>query len=279
LGGGDAAPAADFRKPPLTITTGMITGTVTDVDSGAPVAGVPVTLAFQGGNSTVNPTAITAGDGTYSLGPVPVGDYKKLVVSGAGYETSIQTVTVIGAGTVKNFSVRRDWAAKSGGATIANFSPPDFGPFGCGPEEAIDLSLATGWGSTTGDVLGTPTNVMTPKSIVIALPQAINVTQLAVDPAATCGDGGSASLGQYTIELSVNGTTWTMASQGTFALADRGRLNPLTPTGGATGANFLRLTMLGNQTPDFANVCPLGAFSGCSFTDLSEIAVYGTPTP
>ncbi len=42
---------------------------------------------------------------------------------------------------------------------------------------------------------------------------------------------------------------------------------------------LVRFTMLGNQTPDFATNCPDGAFSGCSFTDLSEIAVFGSPSP
>ena len=37
--------------------------------------------------------------------------------------------------------------------------------------------------------------------------------------------------------------------------------------------------MLGNQTPDFATNCPGGAYSGCVYTDVSEIAVYGTPAP
>ncbi len=42
-------------------------------------------------------------------------------------------------------------------------------------------------------------------------------------------------------------------------------------------ARYVRFTILGNQTPDFATSCPGGAFSGCEFTDLTEIEVYGTP--
>jgi hypothetical protein len=53
-------------------------------------------------------------------------------------------------------------------------------------------------------------------------------------------------------------------------------LNPVTPTTPATNIRFVKFTMLGNQTPDFATSCPGGAFSGCSFTDLTEIEVYGT---
>ena len=60
-------------------------------------------------------------------------------------------------------------------------------------------------------------------------------------------------------------------------LADRGRLNPVTPAGGSATARYVRFTILGNQTPDFATSCPGGAFSGCQYTDLTEIEVYGRP--
>ena len=70
--------------------------------------------------------------------------------------------------------------------------------------------------------------------------------------------------------------TFTQANSGTFVAADRGVLNPITPAAPTT-AQFIRFTMLGNQTPDFANNCPNGAFSGCQFTDLTELAVIGSP--
>ena len=123
---------------------------VTDRDSGEPVAGVPVTLAFQGGAGIANPTAITGPDGSYSLGPVPVGTYPKLQVNGAGFQPVIQPVTVTAAGGKGDFQVRKDWAAESGGASVADFNGPDFSDFGCGPAQAIDLSQATGWGEHDG---------------------------------------------------------------------------------------------------------------------------------
>jgi len=278
LSGDDAAPGADFHTPPANPETAFITGKVTDVDTGAPVGGVTVTLAFQGGVGPKNPSATSAPDGTYRLGPVPVGTYQKLAATGPGFDPVTSSVTVTADGGTGDFAVRRDWAASSGGGSIASFTGPDFGP-ACGPPLAIDNSQVTGWGSTTGDDAGTPTNVFVPKSIVIALPRAVNVSQFAVDPAAVCGDGGSASLGAFRIATSPDGTTFTTANEGTFTLADRGRLNPLTPTAGAQGVRFVRLTMLGNQTPDFATNCPGGAFSGCSFTDMAEIEVYGTAAP
>jgi extracellular elastinolytic metalloproteinase len=278
FGGSDVKPAADFNEPPVAGgDTGLITGTVTDVDTGQPIAGIVVSLAFQGAPGQVNPTAITDASGSYSLGPVPAGEYGKLAASGSGYEPQTTTASVTAAGLTQDFSVRRDWAAASGGGSVESFAGPDFTPF-CGPDYAIDLSLATGWGSTTGDDAGTPTDTMIPKEIVIKLPQAVDISVIGVDPGATCGDGISATTGEYQIELSPDGTTWTQAAAGHFTRDDAGRINEVTPTAGATGAQFLRFTMLGNQVvgPNSDGGCPTGSFSGCSFTDLSEITVYGT---
>src|SRR4029079_4606946 len=106
---------------------------------------------------------------------------------------------------------------------VASFDGPDYSP-ACGPVGAIDNSQATGWGSTTGDDAGTPPNVFVPKSIVVDLKQAVDVAQFAVDPSATCGDGGSASTGAYAIEVSADGTTWRPAAAGTFTVARRAPL-------------------------------------------------------
>ena len=51
------------------------------------------------------------------------------------------------------------------------------------------------------------------------------------------------------------------------------------PATGTAPARYVRFTILGNQTPDFATNCPDGAYGGCSFTDLSELAVFGDGTP
>jgi hypothetical protein len=277
LGGNDSAPGADFHTPPANHRRGSVHGTVTDTTSGKPVAGATVTLAFQGGAGRVNPSTTTDAAGHYRLGPVPVGTYPKLIATKAGFDSVTTSVTIRARGTTKNLRVRRDFASASGGASISDFNGPNFD--GCGPEQAIDLSQSTGWGSTTGDDQGTPTNVMVPKFIVVHLPQAVNLTQFAVDPSATCGDGGSASTAGFRIETSPDGVTWTTAASGTFTVDDRGRLNPVAPTAGTNGVRFVKFTILSNQTPDFATSCPGGAFSGCSFTDLTELEVYGNAAP
>jgi hypothetical protein len=42
---------------------------------------------------------------------------------------------------------------------------------------------------------------------------------------------------------------------------------------------FVRFIAHSNQTPAFSQNCPGGAFSGCQFVDLTELQIFGTPTP
>ena len=158
-----------------------------------------------------------------------------MAVNGAGYLPVSRDVTVASSGSTADFSVVRDWAAVSGGAEVVDFNGPDYTEFGCGPVQALDISLVTGWGSTTGSAKGQPTNVFVPKYITVDMRHKVNITTFAVDPSATCGDAGSASTGAYQIETSPDNVTWTVAACGTFDVADRGQLNPVTPTTGATG--------------------------------------------
>jgi len=273
IDGNDAYPGEDFSMPPAPTTPRTsITGTVTDSLTGDPVAGALVQVAGFGDQFS----DVTGADGTYEIDGLYAGTYAKVVVSGAGYIPVDQAVDTHGSPQV-DYDLIRDWAASSGGAEVADFTGPDYTPFGCGPGEAIDTSLTTGWGSTTGDDDGTPTNVFVPKHIVIDMHTTVDVDSFGIDPSATCGDGGSASTGDYRIETSPDGSTWTTAAEGTFTVDDRGRVNEVTPTAGSTGVRYVRFTMLSNQTPDFATTCPDGPYSGCSFTDLTEIEVFGTP--
>lgn len=279
--GADTTPGEDFHTPPPAGTphNGVVTGTVTDPTTGDPVQGAVVQVTGQGDQYTTTTNA----DGRYAIGGLVIGTYAKVAASGPGYigdakpgEAVVQDPSNPTATT--DFEIIRDWAASSGGGAVADFDGPDFTPFGCGPGGAIDLSLGTGWGSTTGNDAGEPTNVFVPKSITLALPQAIDISSFGIDPTATCGDGGSASTGAYKIETSTDGTTYTEVASGEFTPDDRGQLNEVTLSGGDTGVQFVRFTILGNQTPNFETNCPNGAFSGCSFTDLTEIAVFGSPS-
>jgi hypothetical protein len=279
LGGEDAQPAASFDVPPATTDTGTIHGRMIDRRTHKPIRNAPVTLAFQGADSLVNPTAVTNRHGRYTLGPVPVGQYGQLTAHAKGYEHRSISVTVTPEGARQDFSLVRDWAARSGGAKIVNFNGPDYTDYGCGPGGAIDLSYASGWGSTTGRNSGAPTNTFVPKFLVVKLPARVNVKRFAIDPAATCGDGASASTGRFRVETSRDGKSWRTAAHGRFTSGDRGRANPVRAAKPARHAvRFVRLTILGNQTPDFATNCPDGAYSGCQYTDLTEFEVLGAST-
>jgi extracellular elastinolytic metalloproteinase len=272
LNGNDASPAEDFSLPPAPgSATGTLTGIVRAIDTGQPIAGATVVIACPFAGTTT--TAVTGTYGRYTFSGLPLGTYPKVIASARGYDGATTSVTVGSGTTTRDFALRKDWLAASGGATVTAFDGPDFSP-DCGPTFAIDQSRTTGWGSTSDLVNGLP-GPNTPKAITIRLPQAVNVTQFAVDPTATCGDAGSASTGDYKLETSTDGTTWKVASQGTFTVAQRGTLVSITPAAG-TGSNvlFVRFTMI---TPQVFQVgsCP-GNFSGCDFMDMSEIEAFGS---
>jgi extracellular elastinolytic metalloproteinase len=277
----DTTPASDFHVPPPATTPhdGVVTGTITDSVTHDPIAGALVQVTGQGDQYST----FTNAAGRYAIGGLVLGTYAKVAVSAPGsfFPNAAPGVAAEQSPNAPtdptDIELTHDWAAEAGGARIFDFNGPDFSPQ-CGPEGAIDLSQGTGWGSTTGNNAGDPTNVFVPKFITVELPQPIDITEFRIDPSATCGDGLSASTGAFTIAVSVNGTTFSDVATGAFTNADDGHYNSVPPNAAATGVNFVRLTINGNQTPNFATNCPNGAFSGCSFTDLTELAVVGSPS-
>jgi extracellular elastinolytic metalloproteinase len=274
FGAGDNQPAEDFSLPPAPGTpTGTLTGTVTDSNSGAPVEGAVVAIAGHDSGFPGSYSDTTDATGAYAIPDVVIGTYPKVGLAAAGYEGIQTAVTVVAPTTTQDFAPRRDWASNQLGGSIDAFNGPDYTAFGCGPSGAIDQSQASGWGSDTGD--GSPTNVMIPKFIVVKLPQAVDITTFEANPSNTCGDPGSSSTGQFRIETSPDGTTYTTAAEGTFTSANRGHLNVVTPTAGQLGVRYVKLWLLSPQVPNFATNCPAGAFGGCTFTDFTELEVFG----
>ena len=107
---------------------------------------------------------------------------------------------------------------------------------------------------------------------MIALPQAIDITTIAVDPGNTCGDPGSSSTADYVLEVGATADgPWAEAASGTFTEGDRGTLVDI-PVTVPPAMSFVRYTMVSPQVPDFAG-CP-DAFGGCTYMDSSELAVY-----
>ena len=143
-----------------------VSGQVID---GRPVSRWPArwsrSAATTPASPATTPTSPTP-SGRYTIRNVLVGTYPSVVVFGPGYEVITQTVTVEAGGTTADFEPRRDWAATIRRRHDRRLQRSGLTAPACGRTYAIDLSQGTGWGSTTGDDNGTPTNVMIPKFIV-----------------------------------------------------------------------------------------------------------------
>ncbi len=249
-GPNDMAPVESFALPPdPSDGVGSVAGTVTDSDSGLPLAGVHVEFDGPGFSATSDAA------GHYSLANVPVTTYPTLTASKAGFhwETDEDVTVVADTESPVDFQTRRDWAAYDGGGRVSSFTGPDYSALGCGPGQAIDHFLGVGWSSQIGAA----------RSLTVKLPSFVDVTEFGVDPGAICGDPDNASTRDYRIEVSKTGASgsWTTVQTGSFTLGQAHHLNaiPITPR---TGVGFVRFTMLSNQ-------------GNASWIDLAELEVYG----
>jgi extracellular elastinolytic metalloproteinase len=273
LGASDTEPAASFQMPPATPDTGTIHGHVTDFDTGVPLKGLTVSLAFQASGS-VNPTARTDLNGDYTLTGIRRGHYGKIQVQGRGYQQA-KAVTVGPGTTEADFSPRINWAGPGKGAVATQVTGQDYP--GCGPAQAIDGSQGSGWSSNAGPGRRTDgSHGFKPKTMLVTLHQPLDVTGFAVDPSSTCGDDATASTAKYLIEMSSGASgPWTNVT-GTFTASDNGRMNPVPATGSAV--RYVRFTILSDQVPNFTGTCGGGGGpSGCHYTDMTELQIFGTP--
>ena len=161
LNGDDSTPFEDFSLPPAPGSPkGAITGKVSDDASKAALAGAVVSIGGHASSPGFSEylAATTDAAGAYRIPGVFYGTYHDVSAIRSGYDSAVETLTVRGPGTTKDFALRRDWAASSGGASVAGFNGPDYTPFGCGPASAIDQSLGNGWGSTSADHAGGPSD-------------------------------------------------------------------------------------------------------------------------
>src|SRR5439155_1453207 len=154
-----------------------------------------------------------------------------------------------------------------------NTPPPAGTPTGSLTGTITDQSTGVSWFTAFN-----PDGTLKPIATVVKLPAAVNINGIAINPTGTCGDDGSSSVGGYKVETSVDGTTWTDASAGTFHVADQNRMNslPLAPASTA-GVRYVRYTILSTQVAESGGTCPSFNFSGCFFVDTVELAVYGMP--
>jgi hypothetical protein len=284
LGGDDTTPGADFSMPPTGAATGTITGTVTDSQTDDPIEGATVTVAFQGSPFVTNPSTTTAADGTYSIGPLPQGTYPKVTIGSDGYDAVDTEVDVNAPQVTQDAALDRDWASSAGGASISDFTGPDYGQF-CGPVAMIDQSPAYGWSTTDRlDANGQPT-AHTSRQITVALPVSVDISEITVLPTANCGDGTSATAGAYRIEVSTDdGATFNEVASGETTFDTAGDVQSPSLTGSTDGVEFVRywidLPLVLVDTAHYgSDPCPGGGFSGCAFEDSVELEVYGSASP
>jgi hypothetical protein len=74
--------------------------------------------------------------------------------------------------------------------------------------------------------------------------------------------------------VSSDGTTWNTVKSGTFEAEDR-KLNDIALGEPVANVQYVRVNLLSPQVPDFATNCPTGNFSGCTFTAMTELEVFG----
>jgi extracellular elastinolytic metalloproteinase len=271
--GSDTSAVEDGSMPPdPTTPRATVSGTVTDDVTGEPLAGVSV---FVGGHLS-QWADVTDAQGRYQLDFVVAGDYPEIVAQLPAYDLGSEPVSVGAPATQLDFELRRDWAAAVGGASVDDFTGPDYGP-GCAPNDAIDQTSGAGW--STDVAHGQPAESVDPKYIVVRLPEPIDISSFAIDPSQTCGDGRSAALGDYMIEVSLDGKEYSWVGDGTFDRGDIGKLNEISVAEPLPGVQYVKVWILGNQVPPGADCdgADAFAFSGCRFMDLSEFEVYGQP--
>jgi hypothetical protein len=299
--GDDAFPVENFALPPTDTRFGKLLGKVVDADTNLPIVGASVLFGGHASGFPDDIAGVTNEDGVYNIKKILVGTYPKVWATAPGYDRQVLATVNITASAIRiDWKLKRNWASLAGGGTIDSFTGPNYAPQ-CPPEGAIDDSAGVGWGSDTDN--GTSTGNVVPKYIVVKLPQAVNITNMLVDPSNTCGDPGSSSTRGYRIQTSTDGTTFTTVNQGVFYSGNRNRLNDVgTLSGGpVNGVRYIKFWMLNPQVPNAAsgscdNAATCGAdpddntnvaahcgpgkdngFGGCTFMDMVELKVYGRP--
>jgi extracellular elastinolytic metalloproteinase len=253
-GGDDSAPVQSFAVPPAPGSpTGTLSGTVTNLAGGAPLSGVTIGIAGHDSGFPGDYVTTTATDGTYTLADLVPGTYPLVYATGGVDKAVSKNVPIVVGSNTKDWVVARDWASSSGGGRVADFTGIDLTSQACGPPGLIDQSLTVGWASELKP---------TAPYVVVRLPVPVDVSSFAIDPTSVCGDAHSASLANFRIDTSVNGTTWTTAAQGSFGSGNIGHLNIVTPATDPTGVRWVRLTLLSAQ-------------ASTTFVDATELETYG----
>jgi extracellular elastinolytic metalloproteinase len=247
----DVEPLEDFNTPPpASAPNGTLTGTVTDSQTGAGIAGVAIALGPL--------TTKTDGSGRYSLS-VAQGRYPRLRFTAAGYDENASTPFTVApdATAVKDIELVRNWSAASGGATISDQSADAEAAGGppCGPAAMLAQDDRHGWVMLRTDAVPPLDPPVSAPFAVVELPQAVDVAHIGIDPTPRCQFGDpsdqSAALGSYRLEVSADGRTFRpfeRDGRGVFGPSDLHRLDLVAPDGdNGRNVRFIRIDPLEPQ--------------------------------
>jgi extracellular elastinolytic metalloproteinase len=259
--GSDVTPTEDFSTPPdcATATCVTLAGKITDKQTGGPAKGVQVGVAGLNSGFGFDLADTTDASGHFSIPNMPVHTYPEIRIAGGGYEPIDLKRFSVTASTTLDRAVVRDWVSIEGGANVVTFTPPDYGPFGCGPAQMLDLNLGTGWGSDAVNSTS-GSHHKGPRAVVIKLPKAVDISSFGLASTGACGDGPKAGVKDFKIETK-SGGRWVTALVGTSP--SDGRLHVYVPSGGTDNVRFIRFTMLSNHGDKL-------------FMDVLELTVHGT---
>ncbi len=203
------------------VTTGTVTGSVTDVATTSPINGATVSA---GGVSTS-----TAADGTYTLANVPAGAAVTVTASATGYQSASQSVSLSAGGeAIANFALVANSASGTGTVTgtVTNVNT----------KAAISGAAVSGGGQTTTTASdGTYTLANVPAGTAVTIMASANGYQNA-QQTITLSSGGNS-----TANFALTPITTGTVSGGVFRTSDGTAIAGATVSGGGvsttTGAS------------------------------------------
>ena len=223
---------------------GRLQGQIIENITREPIAGATVWIAGSASGLPIDLSATTGPDGTYTIADVPSHVYPQVVVSAHGYYPVRTFSDVRVAGTsVLDATLDRDWASTEGGAQIVRVTGMERGE--CDAAKAFDMDLDTAWWSRL------PRHGPRP-SVVLQLPQAVDVRSFAVEPTAPCSGldfswTRKGALGRFWILTRTATGPWVLAFLGERNLPLH-RLSSLHPQRGAEGVVDVKLVLRSNRS-------------------------------
>jgi uncharacterized membrane protein len=263
--GDDAEPQPDSSQPPDDLGV-PVSGTVRDADTGAPLEGARVSF---GGHDTSpgftgDTTTQTDGHGRFSMPwNVKRGEYANVVARHVGYATAVRRHVTVDGTTAVDVAAIRNWADVNDGARLV--SPQPGADPACVPNKAADGSTMSAY---TTHYTGSPV------TLDIELPTAVDVTGVAVDPAARCGVDDITGTSPKVVRVDTGAPDmseegdgrlrWSSFGSMRVERSDLRKLTTIRGAGPARGTRRVRVTI----------DLPRNAASG--LIGISEIQVYAT---